>query len=178
MSTTSTKIGEDFETTPTQTKKSRPRAVSMEPKQAAFPGFEALEAVNGLYQKLKDSQAEMAELRQDNIRLVGQAQSCERELESLRSEVEMLKEKAKRAQNKDMVDARKSEDNLNVVLASLRNFSSAAYDLMPLLDVLSDAPDIEYDDNTEKLFQIMKQYKEKNGDHKPKSKSNAFHQSA
>lgn len=172
MSVASTKLGEDIDSTPTQAKKSRCRAVSMEPKHNHVPGLEALEAVNGLYQKLKDTQSEEARLKQENEDLVKGLQSYEKELQRLRTDLHLEREKAEKAQRKDDLDARRIEDNLSVVLGTLKNFSSAAYDLMPLLDVLSDAPDIQYDESTEKLFQLMKQYKERKGDYdKSKSRS-------
>lgn len=176
MSVTSTKIAEDLDITPTQAKKPRSRAVSAEPKHAQIPGLEALEAVNGLYQKLKDSQAEVSQLRQDKERLVGELQNCEKELQSLRTELHVEKEKAKKAQSKDNSEARQAEDDLHEVLTSLKNFGSAAYNLMPLLDVLCDAPEIQYDEHTEKLFQLMKQCREKQAKHdKTRSKFGPCH---
>lgn len=167
MSTTSTKIGDNLDSTLTQARKPRSRAVSLEPHQSNLPGFEALEAVNGLYQKLKDAQTDIARLKQENARLVGEAQNQDKELQRLQAEVHVERDKAKKAQqiqNKDDLEARRiAEDNLSAVLVSLQNFSSAAYGLMPLLDVLTDAPDFEYDEATERLYQIMKQYREKSG---------------
>lgn len=176
MSTTSTKIAEDLDATLMQARKPRSRAISVEPGPAQVPGFEALEAVNGLYQKLRNSQNDIADLRQENAKLIEEVRIHEEEIEGLRSELRVAKEAAKKAQNKDTVDARRSEDNLRSVLASLRTFSSAACDLMPLLDVLSGAPDIQYDEETDKLFQIMKQYREKKeGSSQTKFKSEPSH---
>ena len=52
-----------------------------------------------------------------------------------------------------------AEERLSVVLSSLQGFGNAALRIMPLLDVLTGAADIEYDDGTEKLYQALKGFK-------------------
>lgn len=168
MSTASTKISEeDPGRTPTQAKPTQSRTASVEPKQFHLPGFEALEAVNGLYQKLKDSQDENEQLRQENRDLTKEVQDYKKQVRTLQAELQTEKEKYKAAQMvQDKINQaahKTAEEKLSTVLASLRNFSSAAYKLMPLLDVLTDAPDIQYDESTERLYEIMKQHNEQSG---------------
>lgn len=160
MSTASTKIDDD--NTPTQAKPIRSRIASLEPKQFHLPGFEALEAVNGLYQKLKDGQDENERLKQENRDLYKEMQEQEKQIRDLRAELQAEQEKIKTLYaSRDKVNQASritTEDNLNTVLTSLHHFSTAAFNLMPLLDVLAGAPDLEYDEATEKLYTIMKQH--------------------
>lgn len=160
MSTASTKINDDC--TPTQAKPIRSRTASLEPTQFHLPGLEALEAVNGLYQKLKDGQDENERLKKENRDLNKEIQDQQKQIRDLRAELQAEQEKTKAlhtAREKTSHAAQKNaEENLNTVLDTLRNYSTAAYNLMPLLDVLAGAPDIEYDEATEKLYAIMKQH--------------------
>lgn len=60
----STALTEDDDATPTQPKPSQmARGASSDIKTSSVPGFEALEAVNGLYQKLKESQDAIGRLQ-------------------------------------------------------------------------------------------------------------------
>lgn len=167
MSTASTTINQDSNCTPTQAKLSRSRTASVEPQQLRLSGFEALDAVNGLYQKLKDSQDENDQLKQENRRLTKEIQDHKKQIRSLQNDLQAEKERTKAAQlaqeKIDQAVHKTAQENLNAVLNCLRNFSSAAYNLMPLLDVLTDAPDIQYDEATERLYKIIKQHNEQSG---------------
>lgn len=173
VSTSTTTLHEDLDATPTAAKPPRKRTtsvsstVSLEPKQLSIPGFEALEAVNGLYQKLKDSQAEIEKLHAENERLMLQEKRLSSSITTLQAELKTEKEKVKKVQQaheKEAEAAQKdSEKRLNDVLSSLRSFKSAASNIMPLLDVLTGAADIEYDDATERLYRVLKDHKEQTG---------------
>jgi len=54
------------------------------------------------------------------------------------------------------------EARLDTVIESLRSFSTAARSIMPLLDVITDAAEIEYDDATEKLNEALNGQQDKN----------------
>lgn len=56
---------------------------------------------------------------------------------------------------------RDAEARLDTVIESLRSFSTAAHRIMPLLDVITDAAEIEYDDATEKLNEALNGEQEK-----------------
>lgn len=160
MSTSFTKIDDD--STPTQTKPIRSRIASPEPKQLHLPGFEALKAVNGLYHQLKDGQDENERLEKENRDLNIEIQNSKKQIRDLRAELQTEQEKTKAlqlAREKTTQAAHKdAQENLHTVLDTLRNYSTAAYNLMPLLDILAGTPDIEYDEATEKLYAIMKQH--------------------
>ena len=46
------------------------------------------------------------------------------------------------------------------MIEALLSFTTAAHSIMPLLDVITNAADIEYDDSTEKLYQVLKIHQE------------------
>lgn len=81
-------------------------------------------------------------------------------MENLQGELKTEKEKVKKIQQAHEKEAIKAqgdaEERLNTVIESLRSFSTAAHTIMPLLDVITDAAEIEYDDATEKLFEVFK----------------------
>lgn len=162
-STAPSTVIEDTDATPTQTRSSRSTGTSINPKQTPLPGLEALEAVNELYIKLKDSQTELQQLQEEKETLLTLNHELDTKVSMLQSELKAEKDKLKRlnsAQNKEAEMARKDiEQRMKVVLNSLQGFGSAALSIMPLLDVLTGAADIEYDDDTEQLYQIMKQYR-------------------
>lgn len=185
VSTSTTTLNEDLDATPTTSKPPRKRTtsvsstVSLEPKQPYIPGFEALEAVNGLYQKLKDGQAEIEKLHVESERLILQEKRLNSSIATLQAELKTEKEKVKKVQQAHEKEAeiaqKDSEKRLNDVLSSLRSFKSAASNIMPLLDVLTGAADIEYDDATEKLYRVLKDHKEQSGSSsatQPKKESN------
>jgi len=63
-------LTDDNNATPTQSKPSQvARGTSVDVKTSSIPGFEAIEAVNGLYQKLKESQDEIGRLQLENQEL-------------------------------------------------------------------------------------------------------------
>lgn len=168
ISTTATTLQEDDHTTPPTIKPTRKRTTSVgtsssEPKQHAIPGLEALEAVNSLYQKLKDSQVEIDNLRADTERLTLQEKRSHATIATLQAELKTEKEKVKKVQQAHERQAeaahKDSEKKLNDVIASLRSFAPAALKVMPLLDVLTGAADIEYDDATERLYRVLKDKK-------------------
>ena len=165
MSTTSSTLkNEDSDVTPTHAKPMRKRTMSVQPQQAGIPGLEALEAVNELYQKLEDTQNELDGLRLENKRLSLQEEKYRGQVENLQAEIKTEKDKVKKVQqahhNEAAAADHSGKDRLDAVIASLRSFAPAALKIMPLLDVLTDAADIEYDDATEKLFQTLKDHKE------------------
>jgi len=49
-----------------------------------------------------------------------------------------------------------TQETLGTVIESLRSFSTAARSIMPLLDVITDAAEIEYDDAADRLDQVLK----------------------
>ncbi len=87
-------------------------------------------------------------------------------MDDLQGELKSEKEKARKVQQaheKEDERARAdTEERLHIVIESLRSFSTAAHGIMPLLDVITDAADIEYDDATEKLYKVL-QAQQENG---------------
>lgn len=116
-----------------------------------------------MYQKLKDSQAEIDQLHRENENFVTDLQKEKKLVDNLQAELRTEREKTSRTQkaseNENLQARQNAEADLKTALDSLRGFSSAAFNLMPLLDVLTGAPDIEYDDKTEKLYRIFKKHK-------------------
>lgn len=90
-------------------------------------------------------------------------------METLQGELNTEKEKIKKMQQAHEKEAgrarRDAEDRLNIVGQSLRSFRTAAHGIMPLLDVITDAAEIEYDDATETLYEVLygQQEKDKQG---------------
>lgn len=162
-STAPTTVVEDTDATPRQPKSNRSTGISADTKHAPISGLEALEAVNELYTKLKDSQAELRQLHEEKETLLTLNHELDAKISALQSELRAERDKLKRTQsthNKEAEMARKDvETRLEVVIQSLQGFGAAALRIMPLLDVLTGAADIEYDDDTEKLYQVMKQYR-------------------
>lgn len=69
-------LTDENDATPTQAQSTHAvHGTSVEPKAFSIPGFEALEAVNGLYQKLKDSQADVDRLLRENQELILEARN-------------------------------------------------------------------------------------------------------
>lgn len=165
-STSSSAVFVDYDATPVQARALANRVESAASKQAAVPGLQALEAVNSLYQKLKDSQAEIEHLHHENEDLSMELLKQKKLAENLQADLETEKEKVNKMQRAHEQEALSlcHDDgiDLKTTLDSLRSFSSAAFHLMPLLDVLTGAADIEYDDNTEKLYQVFKKHKPEN----------------
>lgn len=160
MSSTASTMVEDHDATPTLSKPSRKRTTSVELPNYPIPGFEALEAVNGLYQRLRDSQTEIERLSKENGRLVLQEQASSAMVGSLQAELKTEKDKTRRAQQAQEKEAEAThhhaEKRLSEMVTCLQSFGSAALKIMPLLDVLTGAADIEYDDAAEKLYRIIK----------------------
>lgn len=132
--------------------------------QDSVPGFEALEAVNALYQNLKNSQAEMLRLHEENKNLLMQKRESELRIEKLEVELRTEKDRITRAQQAHEAETNvartEAEDRLQTVIASLRSYGSAALQIMPLLDVLTDATEIEYNKATEELYQILREHRQ------------------
>lgn len=137
-----------------------PKQKSHKPEESApivMPGFEAIEAVNGLYQKLKASQNLVNDLQRENRCLLESTKTNEQKVHKLEEELrsanhrldEVLREQQR--EKSSML-----EEKLNSVVASIRYFKDAAHGIMPLLDVITEAADIEYDGATESLYQILK----------------------
>lgn len=128
-----------------------------------IPGFEALEAVNSLYQQLKDSRSEIDHVNRQHDNLSLELQKQKKQVESLQAELKLEKERSSNIQKGYEREVHKlhqvSRDDLTTILSSLRHFSSAAHNLMPLLDVLAGATEISYDEDTEKLYQILNRHK-------------------
>lgn len=132
-------------------------------KQPILPGFEALEAVNSLYQQVKDKHSEIVHLNRQNETLSLDLQKQKKMVETLQAELESEKEKSSNIQRNHEKEVHKlrqvSEADLTTILASLRHFSAAAHNLMPLLDILGGATEISYNEDTEKLYQIWNKHK-------------------
>lgn len=143
----------------------RSRTASLEAKRFQLPGFEALDAVNGLYQKINDSKAEIERLDQEKQALLQDLRNRDKQIKCLQTSLQTESDKLKRLQQAQNAEDREGRrvygEKLDAVLDCLRNFSSAAYNLMPLLDVLTDARDIEYDEATEHLYEVMKEHRER-----------------
>jgi len=165
QSTSSTTVADESDTTPTQPKPFKAQTMSVESKTSSIPGFEALEAVNGLYQQLKDIQAEVDRLQFENRQLSLEARTWEKRVENVQCELKSEKEKTKKVQQAHEKESgrakRDAEEKLSTVVESLRSFSPAAHSIMPLLDLITDGAEIEYDDATEKLYQVLKTQQEK-----------------
>ena len=165
---------EDPEVTPVQPRSRNIRNTTVELIQPIVPGLDALEAVNGLYTKLKESHLELETLRQEKEHMSTQNHALGSRISDLQAELKTEKDRAKKlasvsTQGKEAEVARKdAEERLTTIVEALKSFRSSALKIMPLLDVLTGAADIEYDEATERLYQIVKQYKDSEIDVKAK----------
>lgn len=155
----------DHDATPTQPMSITPFMSFTDQEPPCVPGFEAVEAVNSLYQKLKDSQLQIDSLQREKDVMLAEARKEKKRAESLQVELKAEKNesrKLRQAQAKGTnISQADMQKRLERVLNSLRSFRAMAHGIMPLLDVITDAADIEYNHAAEILYQELRQQDER-----------------
>lgn len=153
---------EDCESTLIQPTRRDEEDLSEERRQVPVAGFEALEAVSGLYEKLKENNAELERFSRDNHRLIEQEELYKSQIEKLQAELRIERDRVRRLQNayeKEVSAALKgAEKRLHDICTWLRSYSAAASRITPLLEALTGVADVKHDREAEEWYHFLKEH--------------------